>query len=100
MNESKVMTVHHGVECSVCKVLPIRGKRYKCMICNDFQICQNCENDDVHAHPVIRMTSPIKKEFEEKIDKQQDKYRESYFKGNKLQEPQVKDVFIEINSLQ
>lgn len=29
----KINTFHWGTECGVCKVSPIEGKRYKCLIC-------------------------------------------------------------------
>jgi hypothetical protein len=52
-----VLTTHIGVTCDNCKVYPIVGKRYKCMECFDFDLCENCENKNFHLHPMMRFTS-------------------------------------------
>ena len=33
---------HEGVTCNGCKTNPIRGTRYKCKICENFNYCENC----------------------------------------------------------
>jgi hypothetical protein len=35
--------VHRGVTCNVCEKCPIRGVRYKCANCRDFDVCELCE---------------------------------------------------------
>lgn len=52
--------VHEGVSCDVWKIESIRGIRYKCAICENFDMCANCENKSNHKHPVMKITSPKK----------------------------------------
>ncbi|KAF3941150.1 hypothetical protein ABW19_dt0201289 [Dactylella cylindrospora] len=40
--------VHRGVTCNMCNVVPIRGIRYRCSNCIDFDLCESCEAQDVH----------------------------------------------------
>lgn len=47
--------VHTCVTCDVCETQNITGKRFKCLVCNNFDICENCEAKDAHSqHPMIR----------------------------------------------
>lgn len=43
--------------CDNCDKYPIVGKRYRCLICVNFDICEKCENETIHDHPMIRMIS-------------------------------------------
>lgn len=36
--------VHFGTSCNGCQKNPIVGDRYKCLECQDFDFCSNCEN--------------------------------------------------------
>lgn len=54
-NKVSVQTVHMGVTCNKCKKSNFVGKRYKCLVCEDFDVCQDCEESHVHGHPMIRM---------------------------------------------
>ena len=58
-NEAKmtVETKHMGITCDNCNKHNFSGRRFKCMICDDFDLCETCEGHTVHAHPMIRMTS-------------------------------------------
>lgn len=40
--------VHRGVTCNSCNVMPIRGIRYRCANCIDFDLCEQCEALQVH----------------------------------------------------
>ena len=42
--------VHGGVECDGCHTSPLKGPRFKCMNCLDFDICQECEASEHHYH--------------------------------------------------
>ena len=44
--------IHFNVLCDGCKMNPIRGNRYKCKGCPDFDFCENCyqKNKDTHGH--------------------------------------------------
>jgi hypothetical protein len=34
--------IHIGVSCDLCQSSPIRGVRYKCEVCRDYDLCSNC----------------------------------------------------------
>ena len=50
--------VHSKVMCDGCGMLPISGYRYKCSICDDYDLCENCEEriGTKHGHPFIKIT--------------------------------------------
>lgn len=37
--------VHTGITCSVCNAKDIQGIRYVCLICWDYELCQNCYDE-------------------------------------------------------
>ena len=47
--------IHHNVECDGCGIAPIRGIRYKCSICKDFDYCETCEERLGHEHPFLKI---------------------------------------------
>lgn len=40
--------VHRGCQCNACGMVPIRGIRYRCANCADFDLCEGCEAQGVH----------------------------------------------------
>ncbi|KAL2211293.1 EF-hand [Sarocladium strictum] len=40
--------VHRGCQCNACGMVPIRGVRYRCANCADFDLCEGCEAQGVH----------------------------------------------------
>lgn len=40
--------VHRGVTCNSCNMMPIRGIRYRCANCIDFDLCEQCEAMQIH----------------------------------------------------
>lgn len=58
-------SVHKFVICDGCDMSPIQGVRYKCAICEDYDLCADCEEKQMHKHPMLKLTSPEK--FEEFI---------------------------------
>lgn len=40
--------IHRGVTCNSCNAMPIKGIRYRCSNCVDFDLCEQCEALQVH----------------------------------------------------
>jgi Ca2+-binding EF-hand superfamily protein len=40
--------IHRGVSCNSCDTKPIRGIRWRCMNCPDYDLCSDCEAADLH----------------------------------------------------
>lgn len=40
--------VHRGVSCNSCNIQPIRGIRFRCANCMDFDLCEQCEAMQIH----------------------------------------------------
>ncbi|KAI9733118.1 MAG: hypothetical protein M1834_003665 [Cirrosporium novae-zelandiae] len=40
--------IHRGVTCNSCGMVPIRGIRYRCSNCLDFDLCESCETMQMH----------------------------------------------------
>jgi len=55
--ESGDKTIHHGIVCDGCQATPIVGTRFKCTVCNDFDLCEQCEAKGVHQadHPLMKL---------------------------------------------
>lgn len=50
---------HEGYECDGCEVAPIKGIRYKCSVCPDYDLCETCEAKGTHAeHPMLKVRQP------------------------------------------
>jgi hypothetical protein len=52
--------VHKNVRCEHCGLDPLVGWRYMCTICEDYNLCENCEEAHAtrHGHPFIKVTYP------------------------------------------
>uniref|UniRef100_A0A7S3HT26 Uncharacterized protein n=1 Tax=Spumella elongata TaxID=89044 RepID=A0A7S3HT26_9STRA len=55
---SELESVHDGVQCDECGILPIVGPRFKCSVRNDFDLCAACEAKGPQPHPMIKMNAP------------------------------------------
>eukprot|EP00128_Syssomonas_multiformis_P014226 Colp12_sorted_trinity150504_noHs@11841 len=53
--------VHRGITCNICRTSPIRGLRYKCANCADYDLCEICETRDEHnrLHVLLKIRIPI-----------------------------------------
>lgn len=50
---------HMGILCDICDK-DIYGFRYKCLDCEEFDMCMDCEPKQIHLeHLVLRITNPI-----------------------------------------
>jgi hypothetical protein len=52
---------HFGVTCDGCNQSPLRGMRYKCKDCPDFDFCQECKTNKAHdpSHTFEVIASPV-----------------------------------------
>jgi len=51
--------VHSGVTCDSCNKKPIEGYRYKCVVCDDYDLCGVCEAAGRHpGHNMMRIANP------------------------------------------
>ena len=57
ITESKISmsicnTIHNGIKCNNCNKNPIQGIRYKCLICDNYNLCESCEelNSEKNFH--------------------------------------------------
>jgi next-to-BRCA1 protein 1 len=51
--------VHQNIQCNNCGVAPIRGARFKCTVCHDFDLCDACEQKGEHNNPMLKMRRPV-----------------------------------------
>lgn len=47
---------HEGVHCDMCHVSPISGPRYKCLHCNDYDLCRSCHKKHDPTHVLAKLT--------------------------------------------
>lgn len=47
-NARRNACVHRGCACNACGTVPIRGIRYRCANCADFDLCETCEAQNLH----------------------------------------------------
>jgi hypothetical protein len=50
-----VETTHRNIICDHCTTADFQGRRYKCLVCPDFDLCESCEQSTEHKHPMVRM---------------------------------------------
>lgn len=55
---SGVQTKHFNIYCDNCQKREFIGKRYKCMECWNFDLCEICEGITSHPHPMVRIIVP------------------------------------------
>jgi hypothetical protein len=51
---------HANVECDACHQNPLLGTRFKCSLCDNYDLCSECEDKRVHPadHPLIKIPPP------------------------------------------
>ncbi|XP_018569323.1 ZZ-type zinc finger-containing protein P35G2.11c-like [Anoplophora glabripennis] len=59
MTKQKLGTVHKNIECNACHYINIRGIRYKCKDCRDYDLCVFCYHGNKHdlSHRFSRIDS-------------------------------------------
>merc|ERR1712173_365800 len=85
-DSSKASTIHPGVVCDACEKTPIVGNRYKCVVCDDFDLCGSCEAAGHHpGHGMIRISNQ-ENHFPHRLFKRIHKMQERAEKRNSQQE--------------
>jgi len=71
--------IHYGIKCHICQIFPITGVRYKCLKCNSYDLCEECEAKygKSHGHPLLKLRNTDQTDMYEK------KYK---IKDNKLKQ--------------
>lgn len=64
-----IRIVHMNVVCDGCRAHPIIGRRFKCMICPNYDLCESCEAKDDHEHPMLRLSKLSSNFFLDKAQK-------------------------------
>jgi hypothetical protein len=58
-NRNVCETIHDGIKCNGCGIIPIKGLRFKCTVCPNFNYCSNCEENEDHEHPFYKIRFPL-----------------------------------------
>ena len=58
VGEPEGPATHKNYVCDICEMEPIVGVRYKCAVCENFDLCENCEAKDLHDHPLVKIRKP------------------------------------------
>ena len=59
---------HQGIKCNICNIEPIKGLRYKCSECFDFNLCTLCKNKATHGHQITHSMITHGKTVSNEID--------------------------------
>merc|ERR1719228_1114206 len=51
--------IHAGVTCDSCEKQPIEGYRYKCVVCDDYDLCGSCEAEGSRSRQGREQSDPI-----------------------------------------
>jgi len=60
--------VHSDIICNGCNMKGIEGNRYKCSVCDDYDLCTQCYQKKIHKHDFILIEKPISENVEIKQD--------------------------------
>jgi len=56
LDDTKDEEVHYGIFCNVCDQ-DVTGTRYKCTVCDDYDLCEDCKSSGTHSeHSMISIT--------------------------------------------
>ena len=61
VEDKKPKVTHKYIICDGCGQKDITGIRYKCAVCNDFDLCEKCQATSQHAHPFLKIKDPKQK---------------------------------------
>jgi hypothetical protein len=72
-SQTVIQTRHIATKCSSCHVRPIVGKRFYCLVCLDFNLCEDCEAANPHPHPCVRVITRQDDDVLKKLHKKYEK---------------------------
>ena len=57
-----ISAIHSNIKCELCSRQPIVGIRYKCAVCPNYNLCEECEEKNyetkAHPHDFLRIRDP------------------------------------------
>ena len=53
------IVVHTDAECDHCGIYPLTGRRFMCLRCHDYDLCEECGLKNVHGHEMIQLQKPV-----------------------------------------
>ena len=80
INQNEI--IHDNISCINCGMENIKGIRYKCLQCPNFNLCSNCEQNLEHDadHILIKIRKPLREESELLLKMKKDlKYKNSEY---------------------
>ena len=93
-------TIHDGIKCNNCSQKPIIGERYQCSKCENYNLCQKCEEENSitlkHKHYFIKIRN-IFNDDEEKNNKKYEKKDFNNFEKKDNNITENKNIEIEKN---
>jgi len=92
MDSQQESQIHPGVACDSCDKKPIEGNRYKCVVCDDYDLCGSCEAAGRHpGHNMMRIATP-EMVFPQRLFKRIHKMQERAEKSRARQEKDNADA--------
>ena len=49
--------IHEELSCLLCRMEPIKGNRYFCLVCSDLNFCESCGDSVSHDHQLLLTSS-------------------------------------------
>ena len=86
--KQKILPVHNGIKCNECGINNIKGIRYKCSVCPNYNLCEKCEENSEHTenHIFLKIPQPRfnESELNQKINESKLNYSHISFGDNNL----------------
>lgn len=57
--QSTEEVIHPNANCDGCHCFPLRGTRYKCRVCPEYDLCADCKSKGLHTeHEMKTIVNP------------------------------------------